>query len=145
MAELSCTCRDHVRGICEFFELRFENVASANLLLFVLPYRQRWYQLLTPSTIDEEEVLLADLDTKLLLRIVELTHASAFGEGAESKLRGVRACKLNDLEPRDLVCGVFGRVAGGILVVRGYHLGRRLEAAFEALDKDRAKRARAQI
>lgn len=41
--------------------------------------------------------------------------------------------------------GVLSRVATGVLMVRGYDLGWRLEAALEALDQDRSQRTSAQV
>lgn len=144
MSQLPCPRSDHIGSICELLELCLENVAGANFFLFILPDRQGWNKLLASATIDEEEVLFADLHAQLFLRIVELTNSSSFGESAESELSGMRAGEFNDFQPCDVVGGVFG-VAGSTFVVRCYDFGRRIKAALKALDQDRTKRPCAEI
>ena len=144
MAELPRPGCDHVGSIRELLELRLEYVAGANLFLFVLPDRQGRDELLASSTVNEQEVLLADLHTELLLRVIKLADSSAFGESAESELGRMRAGELNDLEPCDVVCGVVW-VAGGTLVVRRDDFGRRIETSLKALDQDWTQRPCAEV
>jgi hypothetical protein len=144
MAELSCPCCDHICCIRKLLKLRLQHIASAHFLLFIFPNRQWRNQLLTTSTVDEQEVFFGDLHAQLLLWIVELADPPAFGESAQRELAWVRARKLDDLEPRDLVRGVVG---GGrsTLRVGSYDFRWRLEAAFEALDKDGTQGTSAQV
>lgn len=116
MSKLPSPCRHHVRRICKLLKLRLQHVTCADFLLLILPYRQRRNQLLASPAVDEEEVFLADLHTKLLLRIVELAHASSFRECAERELTWMRAREFDDLEPGDVVGGIV-RIARSALVM----------------------------
>jgi hypothetical protein len=99
MAELSRPCGYHIGSVRQLLELCLEHIARSDLLLFVLPYWQWRDELLASSTVDEEEIFLADLYTELLLRIVELADPFAFREGAECELAWVGASELNHFQP----------------------------------------------
>lgn len=144
VTELSCARCDHVRNIGQLFKLYLENIAGGHLLLFVLPYWQRWYELLATSAVDEEEIFLADLHAKLLLWIVELAYSPAFGESIECELARVRTSEFNDFQPCDSVAG-FCRVSSRMFVVTSHDLWRRIKAAFEALDQNGPERSGTQI
>lgn len=99
---------------------------------------------MTPPTVDEQEILLADLDTELLLRIVELADPLALRVRAERELPRMRSSEFNDFEPCDLV-GAGLRIGRCAFVMRGNHFGCVLEAALESLDEDGSEWAGSEI
>jgi len=144
MTELPRPGCNHVGGIRELLELRLKQVAGANLFLFVLPDGQGRNELLTSSTVDEQEVFLANLHAELLLRVIKLADPTAFGESAEGELGRMRAGEFDNLQPGNVVCGVV-RVASSTLVVRRNNFGRRIETSLKTLDQDRTKRPCAEV
>lgn len=114
MAQLSCPRSDQISSVGQLSQRLLQDLAGADLLLFILPDGQRWNEVLTSSAADEEEIFLADLHADLLLGVVELAHATAFGESGEGELRWMGLGKVHHIQPancgRRVVCGL--RVLG---------------------------------
>jgi len=145
MTQLSRPRSDQVCSISQLSERLLQDLASADFLLLVLPNRQWGYEVLTSPAADEEKVLFANLHADLLLRIVELTNATAFGESGESELDGVGLSEMHDIQPAD-----WGRrvVSGSNVLsvgMRGDDFGWSVKAALEALDLIRTERTGAQV
>lgn len=102
MGQLAGAGSDRIGSGSDVSQGLLDELTCGHLFLFVLPDGERWNQILTSSTVDEEVVFLGDLHAHLSLRIVELAHATAFAESRQGELRRVGLRKVDDIQPGHL-------------------------------------------